>query len=732
MNRLVETVTRHRRLVVACWVVVFILAAPFAARQTRYLTGGGYLVPGSGSDRVESVLSSWTGNVPNGAILLVAPSSSTQPLASAAAQAQHELRGIAGVRQVARPTTVRVGHDAGEVLPLSLAGDQDRRIDTAGKLRPAIHADKTAGGVHVYLVGQDSLWSAMHQLSIQQLTEAERVGLPITLIILLIVFGALAAAVLPLALAAATVVITGAAVYFISQMLPMSVFVTNAASMVGVGVAIDYCLFIIARYREMIRGGVDEETALKTAMRTSGVAVSFSGLTVVVGLLALFLVDSVTLRSMALGMILVVSFSVLGVVTLVPAVISMLGKRIYQEGRVRRTTARVQRWFSGPTEQGAGERDFWWRWSERVMRRPVLSASVAAAVMIVLALPIVAIDLGENALGQFPAHNTTRVGAELAQKALGPAAVSPVTEVATFPRGNASSPANRPAIKAWIAAVKAHPAVVRVLPPAFTAGDSTMILTIQTKVTSESTAAEKLLGELRAQVAASNGLAAVARIDVGGDAALNSDFVTLITHSMWKIALFIMVVSYIILFVMLRSVVLPLKAIIMTLLSVAAACGVLVVLFKWGWVDHLLGRSPPGHLDSTTPPLLLTLVFGLSMDYEVFMLSRIREAYDATKDTHEAVATGLRRCAGPVTSAALIMVSVFLVFAATGVPSIRELGVGLAVAIALDATIVRLILVPASMAILGRWNWWCPTFLATRMPRSAFGAHLDPSPAQRT
>jgi uncharacterized membrane protein YdfJ with MMPL/SSD domain len=721
VGRLVRTMSRRRKLVVACWALVVVAALPLAAKQTHHLTGGGYLVPGSASNRVEAVLSRWPVNVPNGAVLLVAPNADSQPLTKASVRVKQELAGISGVHQSAPQSTTRVGARAVTILPVSLNGDQDRRIDTATRLRPAIHADQTLGGVRVYLVGQDGLWAAMHQLSTQQLTAAESLGVPVTLILLLIIFGAVAAAALPLLLAMASVLVTGAAVFFLSQALPMSVFVTNAASMVGVGVAVDYSLFIVARYREAIREGEPEDDALATAMRTSGVAVSFSGATVVAALLGLFLIDSVTLRSMALGMIIVVAFSVLGAVTLIPALISILGPRVYAQGFIRRVTGRAQRLFKRhpPSPADAERPDFWWRWSERVMRRPLLSALGAATFMLVLAVPALSISIGENAIGQFPAKYPARVGTELAQRALGPAALAPITEVATFSHGAATTAASRHAVDAWIAGLRADRAVAEVLPPDFTADGDRAILTIRTRAPAESTAAEHLLAALRTQATNGHGLAALASIDVGGDTALNDDFVTLVAHSMWKIALFILVISYLILMVMLRSVILPLKALIMTLLSVASACGVLVVLFKWGWIDHLFGQPAPGHIDSTTPPLLLTLVFGLSMDYEVFMLSRIREAYDATQDTHSAVALGLRKCAGPVSSAALIMVSVFAAFAATGVPSIRQLGTGLAVAIALDATVVRLILVPAAMELLGRWNWWVPRFLATRIPEPA-------------
>jgi RND superfamily putative drug exporter len=220
-------------------------------------------------------------------------------------------------------------------------------------------------------------------------------------------------------------------------------------------------------------------------------------------------------------------------------------------------------------------------------------------------------------------------------------------------------------------------------------------------------------------------LRGVADVQVGGATAFNSDFVDLVSGSMWKILLFVLVFSYLVLFLLLRSVLLPLKAVVMNLLSVAAAYGVLVTVFQYGWFDGLVGYDSLGYVNAMTPPFLLAIVFGLSMDYEVFLLSRIRERYDATGDTQRSVAEGLRASAGTISSAALIMVAVFAVFAGTGTPSIKEIGVGMSVAIALDATLVRLILVPATMEIMGRWNWWLPGPLARVLPRT----ELERAPA---
>jgi uncharacterized membrane protein YdfJ with MMPL/SSD domain len=246
----------------------------------------------------------------------------------------------------------------------------------------------------------------------------------------------------------------------------------------------------------------------------------------------------------------------------------------------------------------------------------------------------------------------------------------------------------------------------------------------------ESQQARDLVDRLREGAAGGPALAAVADVEVGGATASVEDFRVQVTDSLWKIALFVLAFSYIVLFVLLRSVLLPLKAVLMNLLSVGAAYGVLVAIFQYGWIDGFLGFQSLGYINTMTPPLLLAIVFGLSMDYEVFLLSRIKERYAVTGDSKTAVAQGLARSAGTISSAALIMVAVFAIFAGVGVPSVKEIGVGLAVAVALDATVVRLILVPATMEIMGKWNWWLPRPLARILPEADFEGSGRDAPAR--
>jgi uncharacterized membrane protein YdfJ with MMPL/SSD domain len=704
MLRLDSFVRRHRRLVLAAWVVALVAALPLAARQSDHLTGGGFGVPGSQSDRVEKALSRDFDRaqaaslgaivVPNDGASRAEMRAALDRLATATARVDH----VALTASARRAALRQIERDGARpiVVPLRIDVPETKSPDVATKLRDelGLAADgASAGPAPVHLLGQGALWAGLQQLSKDDLASAEATGLPLVALILLAVFGSLAAAALPLGLGAISVTITGALIYLLSRQLEMSVFVSNMASMIGIGVAVDYSLFVLARHREEVRRGADPELARTRAMSTSGVAVVFSGMTVVLSLGGLWLVNTNALRSMALGAMLVVAVSVLAASTLLPALLSLLGRRASEPGRVAARLARRRR--------RTAERDrasFWQRWTGAVMRRPVISVVGAAAVLIVLALPALSFTSDNGALRQFPAGDETRQGFEAAARVTGPGALTPVQVVA--PRDEAGR---------VVRVARADPETARVAAPVVSDDGARALVAVTPRHDGESDEAKALVTRLRDELPKG--------ALVGGSSAGGIDFRDLISGSMWKIALFVLGLSYVVLFALLRSVILPLKAVLMNLLSVGAAYGVLVAVFQWGWADAVLGTNvETGSIQTITPPLVLAVVFGLSMDYEVFLLSRIRERYDATGDTRRAVAEGLQTSARTITSAALIMVAVFAVFVSTGVPSIKEIGLGCAVAIAVDATIVRLVLVPAAMELLGRWNWWVPGPLRRVLP----------------
>jgi RND superfamily putative drug exporter len=733
MDRLDRFTRRHRVLLALVWLVVLLAALPFTAQQTEHLTSGGFEVPGSGSQAVEEGLADFENAQRENLAAVIArkEGASEDDIAAAVDRVQEaaddvahvalDERAAAGAEEEASSSTI-------VVLPLELSGNSDDAANAATDLRDELKlADPQSGSVELHLVGQQALWAGMQDLAQHDLEAAERTGFPIVALILLAVFGSLAAAALPLALGFASVAITGAIIFFLSQQTDMSVFVTNVASMIGIGVAVDYSLFVLARYREEIAAGADRDEARQTAMRTSGLAVVFSGVTVIIALAGLFLVDSTTIRSMAIGAIVVVAISILAAVTLLPALMSLLGKRAYARGRIAVVgTLFVRAWRSmrrraGSTHPDRARLPFWQSWTERIMRRPWISAGLSAAVLLVLAIPALSLEFGDGALRQFPEGHETRVGAELAAEKNGPGSSGPTLVLVTFKDGTATDPENAQAVEAYAAGLARDREAASVAQPQPSQDEREVLLPVTPKHDPESEDARALVDRIRADTIDG------ATIAVGGATAQVEDFKDLVSGSMWKILLFVLAFSYVVLLVLLRSVVLPLKAVLMNLLSVAAAYGVLVAVFQYGWLDGFLGFESLGYINTLTPPFLLAIVFGLSMDYEVFLLTRIRERYDATGDTTRAVGEGLAASARTISSAALIMVAVFAVFAGTGVPSVKEIGLGLAVAIALDATLVRLVLVPATMQIMGRWNWWLPKPLAKILPRADFEGRPQPA-----
>jgi len=718
MLRLDALIRRRRRLFLVAWALVLLAALPFAARQSDHLSGGGFDVPGSQSVAVQQAVEHDFDRVQGSTLAAVlvphgdATTTQLQAALRSVGTAAGDVSDVTLTPAARAQALAQLRQDGPRTLVVPLhtrLGDSDA-IDVAVDLRKQLGiADQDADApVAVHLVGQGALWAGMQDLSKEDLAAAESIGFPIVLLILLAVFGSLVAGLLPIALGVVAVMVTGALIYALSLMTGMSVFVTNMASMIGIGVAVDYSLFVLARYREEIAAGRGPDDARAVALATSGVAVTFSGLTVIVSLAGLFIVDTMSVRSMALGAILVVAVSVLAAVTLLPALIGLAGRRAWEPGRA---VGSVTGWFARrlPRRRSVEAGAFWARWTGAIMRRPVLAAAGSAAVLLALAVPALQLHMSNGALQQFPDTHETRVGFDAAAKVIGAGAASPVEVVA--PRAELAQVQRT---------LSNDPEIARVEQPLLSRDGDTVLVRGVPRHDGESQPARAMVQRLRDELPAG--------AQVGGSPAFGKDFADRISASMGLIALFVLALSYLVLLLLLRSVVLPLKAVLMNLLSVGAAYGVLVAVFQLGWIDGFLGFQSDGYIDALSPPLVLAIVFGLSMDYEVFLLSRIRERWAATGDSRTAVAEGLQASAKTITSAALIMTCVFGVFVLTGVPSIQQLGVGCAVAIALDATLVRLVLVPAAMELLGDWNWWLPRPLARVIPDVAIEQAPEPEP----
>ncbi|HEX7278307.1 MAG TPA: MMPL family transporter [Solirubrobacterales bacterium] len=693
-------VRRHRRLVLVVWALLFLVTLPLGLRQWDNLTSSGFASEDAESSQVEEVVEA---NFPEAEpprlaiVLIPSPEAGATDLERAAAGLRRVAAGVEGIVVPREAAPAGAGREP-LLVPLDVPDGEQAAIDAAEDLRERIEGlpEEAESGVTIRLAGQGALWEAFHHSAEDDIRVAEIRAFPLVAAVLLIVFGSLLAALLPLSIGVVAVTLTGATIYLLSLHLDFSVYAPNMASMLGVGVAVDYSLFVVARYREELRGGHDVEGARAAAMATSGVAVAFSGLTVIASLAGLFLFDSTALRSMATGAILVIGISVLAAATLLPALISLSGRRL------------GQRWSFGRRRHAARpESGFWWKWTRLVTQRPLVSALAAAALLLAMAAPALDLRLGNEAQEQLSPGDEARLGTEAAARIAGPGALGP-----TFVLVDLKSADGGEGLLARLrAAGEAQPGVEAVAAPKLSADGERALLTVTLGTSPESEEARRIVHRLRAALPPL--AAGEATVRVGGTTATIDDFDTSVSSSLWQLILFVVVVSFVALAILLRSLVLPLKAVLMNVLSVAAAYGVLVAVFQWGWLEPLGLDSSP-RVDTITPPLVLAIAFGLSMDYEAFLLTRIRERYLATGDNRRAVAEGLERSAATITSATVIMVGVFLAFVSAGLPAVQRVGLTLAAAITIDATVVRLVLVPALMVLLGRLNWWMPRWLSPR------------------
>jgi RND superfamily putative drug exporter len=704
MESLIATVSgaavRRRRWFVAAWIVLLLIALPFSGKAQGVLSSGGFDVPGSQSEKVIGYLNSQPGGGAYAFTFLIAAPNAQQ---AAAREAQVRSDVARQFPQVRLRKDVAASPDKATVALTGYARvDQNKSLELSRKLKDAMQV--TDGSTRTFLLGASANYATFQQITEGDLRQAETLSSPVILIVLLVLFGAVVAALLPALLGLFSVVITFAGVYAVASATEVSVYATTMVTMIGIGVAVDYSMFVLARFRDELEDGEDVEGAVATAMRTSGTAVVFSGITVIVSLASIWIVPVRAVQSMALAAIMVVAVTIAATVTLLPALLAIVGRRI-NSGRIGR-----RRRSTSPASTG-----FWQRWTAGVMRRPLLCFTGAAALLIALTIPALSMVTQNRALEQLPRSTDVRVGtAVLTSRITGVGqGREGAIDVLVRPEGaSADDLARRIARR-----LGSDPLITRAAVEPVAGG---LLVVGYLGVDPESTqAVDVLVPRVRTMVAQEAAASHGAEADVDGVSAFNHDLNEEVGGDLWKVMVLVLVLCYLVLLVLLRSVLLPLKAVIMNLLSIGAAYGVIVMVFQWGWLDFT-GYHSLGHINTLNPALMLAITFGLAMDYEVFLLSRIRERYAETGDNARAVEEGLASSARIITSAALIMTTVFASFALTGVPAIKEIGLGLAVAIFIDATVTRLVLVPAAMRLLGEWNWWMPDWLDRILPHVAY------------
>jgi RND superfamily putative drug exporter len=535
---------------------------------------------------------------------------------------------------------------------------------------------------------------------------AEAAGLLAALVILVVAFGTIVAALVPIALALVAVAAGLGGITLLANAMDVSSAAPSVGAMIGLGVGIDYALFIVARYRENRAAGQDDPTALSNAMGSAAPAVLFAGGTVVVAMAALVLTGLGFLASIGLSASLVVLFAVATALTLLPALLSLLGGRIDGWRLVGRRRA---------AKPAAGTA--WWRFAHRVSGRPWPYLVVASVALLALAAPTLRMETGFPDAGDDSTSTTHRRAYDLLAEGFGPGFNAPLLIVADLRRPGVDAQ-SIPALSKRIAA---DPGIATVGEPRTSpTGDTVVLPALPTTAPADAETSETL-ERVRDLVPAN--------VAVSGLTAMTDDLTRQLADTLPIFIAAILAASFLLLMVVFRSVAVPLKAAVMNLLSIGGAYGVVVAVFQWGWLRDLFNLDRTFVIASPMPTIFFAVLFGLSMDYEVFLLSRIREEYDATGDNAESVARGMAGTGRVITSAGLIMTAVFLSFVANPSPLVRMLGLGLSTAILLDATIVRMVVVPATMALLGRANWWLPRWLDRRLPRlSADGSGVSPRP----
>jgi RND superfamily putative drug exporter len=610
-------------------------------------------------------------------------------------RALEEVEAVASYRDGAEALVSRDGHTV--LIPVTLTGDISDAAVSAGPLVAAVQRADGRDGFRVTTVGFGSVEGEMSTLLEETLAQGELIGIGVALVILLIVFGAAVAAGLPILLALLSIFVAAGATALVSNTMEMSNFVVFIITMIGLAVGIDYSLFIVHRFREERIAGLPKVDAVVAAGSTASRTVLFSGMAVAIALSGMFIMPDATFRSFAVGAMLVVATTVLASLTLLPAILGLLGDRV--------------NWLSLPfasrrlrTASGRGLSD---RIAEAVTARPVVSVAVSGTLLVAAALPVFRMDLGSVGISSLPGDSETRhafdvVNAEFSSGVL--------TADVVIDSPHPGSPAVQDALARLAASLEADPFFgEQVLET--NAGGDLVLLSVAMPGDFSSDASGQALERLRREYIPAAFAGVEARVLVGGPTAEAADAVEAQRDHLPLVFAAVLGSSFLLLLLVFRSVVVPLKAVALNMLSVGAAYGIIVLVFQEGAGGSLLGLREAPVIESWLPLFLFAILFGLSMDYHVFLLSRIKEHYDRTRDNTASVAHGLRTTAGIITGAALIMVVVFAGMASGELVVFQQVGFGLAVAVILDATIIRMVLVPASMELFGDWNWYFPRWL---------------------
>jgi uncharacterized membrane protein YdfJ with MMPL/SSD domain len=700
MERLTTVLLAHRRLVLSAWVLLIGLGGVFAAGLPGRIVPGGEAPASSQSEVVARALAN--SPLPSLFVTIRVPAGTTpRQQAELTSSVAADVLRVKGVTHVSPMPDTRPAQPDGAlvtVLNVSTNGDTDGTVKTAHALSQSLAHAVPDAAAQVNVGGFGAYRDEITVDSQHDLERAERVGLPIVLVVLLLTFGSLWAAALPLAIALTALLIGLGGVGVASYFLPMSDYVTNAASMIGLALGVDYAMFLVQRVRELRHSGQSVNDAVHQAMRTTGTAVLWSGVTVLLAESTLLLVDSRAIRSAALGMVMVTLVAVATALLVGPVLICVLGSRVAPARR-----------HAAQTRAARG----WQRWARHVTRHGPVWLIASALVMVGLALPSTRLHSSVSISGtsSLPASSSVRQAYELAAERYGPAAMSPV--VVLLPPGHQGE------VTTAVRVIAADRQVAAVAPDILPGGSEALIVTA--KADPYSPAVRALV--LRLRTGSLHTALSGVPYWVGGETADSIDATQAMFNGLPEVGLALLVIIALLLLFALRSVFLPIKAVVLVILSLGASLGSLLLLVTTRLGATLIGASGPEDIHPIVPITIVAITVALSTDYEVILISRIAEHYRRTGDNRGAVVHGIEHTGSVITSAAAIMVAVFAGFALADLLPVKQLGVGLGLAVFLDATVVRGVLVPAAMAVMGRGNWWWPR-VGLRRHRSAVAPEL--------
>jgi RND superfamily putative drug exporter len=669
-----------------------------ASAELSELLTNRFRLPGTDTRRAEVILENHFGQRSTGSFTVVARAEG--PAASLVGPVRAGAQRAAAVLPTGR--LVDVSAVTPDVVVAQIVSNLEP-ADSKARTDDMRRALGTIPGADVYVTGQAAIEHDLDPVFGRDLLKGEVIAVPIALLILVFTFGTLAF-LLPFAFAAVTIPTTLAIIWVFANFMELSTYLENLVSLIGLGIAIDYSLLILYRFREELRGGRSRDDAIVRTMATAGRAVVFSGTAVAIGLAMLLFMPLPFMRGFGIAGLFIPAVSVLAAVTLLPVLLSLVGQRLDGIRLLPRT------WLAHRADH---ERGFWARLARVIMRFPALVAGVTAAFLVLLTIPLLSLQLGPGSNEGIPRSLESIKGYDVLTAAVGAGAVAPTSVVVDTGRaGGAGEPAVRAAVTELERALAADPQVAAVQfdkTPQHV--DPTgRYLNIEVVGEEEYGKPESLrfVTRLRGELIPGAGFPEDARVYAGGGPPGGWDFLELVYSWFPWLLLAVLAATYFLLMRAFRSVVLPLKAIVLNLLSIGAAFGLLVIVFAWG-AGEWVGLVPYDQIEGWIPVFLFAMLFGLSMDYEVFLVSRMREEWDRGAGNEEAVVLGLTKTGRLVTAAGLIMFAAFMGFVAGSLVGLQQFGFGLAAAIFIDVTIVRALLVPSAMALFGKWNWWLPS-----------------------